>query len=85
MQFYEFHAQSMRQFASDHADVVTFIEVDLEDVNIAQILEEKIGIDASCWGHHNSHEKRLRLNPKFRAKALALQQQQQQETQTSQP
>jgi hypothetical protein len=81
MQFYEHHAQSMRQFARDHADIVTFIEVDLEDENIAQILHEKIGIDASCWGHHNSHEKRLRLNPKFRAKAAASAlQQQQQET-----
>jgi hypothetical protein len=71
MAFYEYHAQSMRQFARDHADTVTFIEVDLEDENIAQILQDKIGIDASCWGHHNSHEKRLRLNPKFRAKAAA--------------
>jgi hypothetical protein len=92
MAFYEQHAQSIRQFAKDHADTITFIEVNLEDEanNIAQVLQDKIGIDASCWGHHNSHEKRLRLNPKFRAKAAAAavavlavqspQEQQQQET-----
>ena len=77
MDFYERHARIIREFAQKHAETVTFVEVSLEDETIAQTLEEKIGINASCWGHHNSHEKRIKLNPKFRHKALEMQQPQQ--------
>ena len=67
--FYQWHASNTRQFAASHPSI-TYIEILLEDDNngteIGKQLEEKIGINASCWGHHNSHEKRMRLNPRFR-------------------
>jgi hypothetical protein len=64
-QFYEWHAANIRTFAKDHPSL-TYVEFNLEESDIAQQLQETIGVNASCWGHHNSHEKRLRLNPKFR-------------------
>ena len=63
--FYEEHAQRIRDFARSHPSL-TYIEIQLEDDNVAEQLEGSIGVNASCWGHHNSHEKRLRLNPRFR-------------------
>jgi hypothetical protein len=64
-QFYEWHAANIRTFAKEHPSL-TYVEFNLESSDIAQQLQETIGVNASCFGHHNSHEKRLRLNPKFR-------------------
>lgn len=64
-QFYEWHAASIRKFVEDRPSL-TYVEINLESSDIGQQLQETIGVNASCWGHHNSHEKRLRLNPRFR-------------------
>jgi hypothetical protein len=64
-QFYEWHAANIRTFADDHPSL-TYVEFNLESTGVDQQLQETIGVNASCWGHHNSHEKRVRLNPKFR-------------------
>lgn len=63
--FYEGHAASIRKFVKDHPSL-TYVEINLESSDIGQQLQESIGVNASCWGHHNSHEKRIRLNPRFR-------------------
>ena len=51
-EFYEWHKDLIRTFALEHPSW-TYIEVDLEDPEAGQILEDRTGIDASCWGHHN--------------------------------
>jgi hypothetical protein len=63
--FYEWHADNIRQFAAKHPSL-TYVEVQLESDRVHEQLKASIGINASCFGHHNSHEKRVRLNPKFR-------------------
>lgn len=70
VKFYEWHAQNIRNFVTSHPSL-TYVEVSLDDDDIAKQLESKIGVNASCFGHHNSHEKRLRLNPKFRDQYIA--------------
>lgn len=50
--FYEWHKELIRTFALEHSSL-TYIEVDLESDDAGQILQDKVGIDASCWGHHN--------------------------------
>lgn len=72
VKFYEWHAQNIRDFVKAHPSL-TYVEVSLEDEDIGDQLEAKIGVNASCFGHHNSHEKRLKLNPKFREQYLAEQ------------
>ncbi len=72
VKFYEWHAQNIREFVQQHPSL-TFVEASLEDDDLADQLEAKIGVNASCLGHHNSHEKRLKLNPKFRQQYLAEQ------------
>lgn len=64
--FYEWHIQHLRTFAKQHASTMTYIELSLEDEDLGQQLEASIGIRAECLGHHNSHEKRLQVNPTFR-------------------
>ena len=63
--FYDWHVQNLRNFAAQHKSL-TYVEVALEDDAIGNELEEHIGVPAECFGHHNSHEKRLQLNPRFR-------------------
>jgi hypothetical protein len=63
--FYEKHADRIRRFVRDRPSL-TYIEIQLENNDVAEELEGKIGISKTCWGHHNSHEKRMRQNPRFR-------------------
>jgi hypothetical protein len=49
-QFYKWHMELVRDFARKHPSI-TYIEVQLEDPNIASILHAKTGIPSSCWGH----------------------------------
>ena len=57
--FYEWHQQHVRSFATLHPSI-TFVEVDLESNQTASILEERVGISASCWGHFNRNDESLR-------------------------
>jgi hypothetical protein len=50
--FYNRHTESVRSFSQLHN--LTYIEVALEDPNIAMILESKTGVSQECWGHHNN-------------------------------
>jgi Sulfotransferase domain len=54
--FYEWHKDMIRTFAREHPSW-TYIEVDLEAPATGQILQDKVGIDASCWGHYNQQGK----------------------------
>lgn len=63
--FYEWHTQNIRNFVTQHPSL-TYIEVALEDEAMGTILEERIGIPAQCFGHHNWHEKKLLVNPIYR-------------------
>jgi len=65
IRFYEWHKQNIRDFAAAHPSL-KYIELSIEDEEIGQKLEDSIGVPSSCFRHHNSHEKRMRLNPKFR-------------------
>ena len=56
LHFYDWHTEHVRKFAAQHPSM-TYIEVKLEDTNTAQILEEKVGIPASCWGHSNINKR----------------------------
>lgn len=49
---YKWHQNYIHQFVKDHPSV-TFVEVDLESNATGKALEEAIGIDARCWGHHH--------------------------------
>ena len=71
-QFYHWHQQNLRDFVVAHPSL-TYVEVALEDETIGEQLEAQIGVPAECFGHHNSHEKRMRLNPKFRREFNAAQ------------
>lgn len=55
-QFYLWQIQHVRDFAAAHPSM-TFLEVSLEDNATASILEERIGIPASCWATHNKNDK----------------------------
>jgi len=50
--FYTQQVQRVRDFTASRSSL-NYIEVSLEDPNIGQILEDRVGIDASCWGHAN--------------------------------
>ena len=69
--FYHWHGESIRSFAKDHG--VAYLEIDLDAMSMDEIgeyLHLHTGINSTaCLKHHNSHEKRLRLNPKFRKQA----------------
>jgi hypothetical protein len=54
--FYLWQIQHVRDFAATHPSM-TFLEVSLESNETASLLEERIGIPASCWGHHNENNK----------------------------
>jgi len=56
MDFYEWHRDSLRQFAQEHPSI-TFIEVALEDRETGTVLEDMIGIPAECWGRCSPLEK----------------------------
>ena len=47
--FYDWHTAHVREFCLQHPSL-TYIEVALESPMLGKILEEKIGISASCWG-----------------------------------
>lgn len=83
-QYYLWQIQHVRNFAATHPSM-TYIEVSLEDNATASILEERIGIPASCWGRHNNNEqpkltneKRQALKELHRLQSINQQQQQQQ-------
>lgn len=57
--FYEWHKQMIRNFVKEHPSL-TYIEVPLESEETGYILEEKIGISASCWGHYNQQSKQAK-------------------------
>lgn len=52
LKFYDWHTAHVRKFAAAHPSM-TYVEVKLEDPNTAQILQDRVGIPASCWGHSN--------------------------------
>jgi hypothetical protein len=54
--FYTQQVERVRDFASAHPSL-NYIEVDLEDPNIGKVLEDRVGIEASCWGHANGTPK----------------------------
>ena len=68
-QFYQWHVDTIRQFVADHPSL-TYVEVSLEDESIGMQLEDAIGITAQCFGHHNSHQERLKKYKMFRQKFL---------------
>ena len=53
--FYEWHKGMIRAFAEDHPSL-TYIEVELESPDTGHILQDRVGIDASCWGHYNQQK-----------------------------
>lgn len=53
--FYEWHKDLIRSFAMEHPSL-TYIEVELEAEETGDILQEKVGINATCWGHHNKQK-----------------------------
>lgn len=53
--FYEWHTQHVRDFAAAHPSL-TYIEVKLEDETTASVLQERVGISASCGGRHNQRK-----------------------------
>ena len=61
--FYDWHTEMVRQFAKDHPSM-TYIEVTLEGNDTGQILEEKTGINASCWVHSKTKKGR-RAKPQW--------------------
>jgi hypothetical protein len=58
--------QHVRDFAAAHPSM-TFLEVSLEDNATASILEERIGIPASCWGKHNENDRQRMTKDKLEA------------------
>lgn len=54
-QFYLWQIQHVRDFAAAHPSM-TFLEVGLKDNATASILEERVGIPASCWGKQNVND-----------------------------
>lgn len=61
--FYDWHTEMVRQFAKDHPSM-TYIEVTLEGNDTGRILEEKTGVNASCWVHSKT-KKGPRAKPKW--------------------
>lgn len=59
LSFYRWHQQLIRTFAQEHPSI-TYIEIPLEARNAAALLEEKVGIPETCWGHYNSQKKKKR-------------------------
>jgi Sulfotransferase domain len=49
IQFYVNHTQMVRHFAKTHP-TMTYLEFAVEDPNVAQQMEQQIGINATCWG-----------------------------------
>jgi hypothetical protein len=49
IQFYINHTQMVRHFAKTHP-TMTYLEFAVEDPNVAQQMEEQIGVNATCWG-----------------------------------
>jgi hypothetical protein len=68
--FFQWHTQHVRNFAAMHP-TMTYLEVRLESNETGRILEERIGIPASCWGHHNRGEMPL-LASKETSRTLPL-------------
>jgi len=56
LNFYDWHTEHVRNFAKQHPSM-TYIEVTLESNQTASILEEAVGIPASCWGHSNVNKR----------------------------
>lgn len=55
--FYVAHTTRIRDFASNHPSL-TYIEVELESPATPAILQDRLGINASCWGVHNVNQQR---------------------------
>lgn len=51
---YEKHTQRVRQFATEHPSI-TFAEFETEDPDLADRMEEVIGLQKSCWNVNNCH------------------------------
>lgn len=62
-EMYEWQVGYVRQFANDHPSI-TYIEIQLEDLGNGEILEDHIGISASCWGHSNKAKQKKGKNKK---------------------
>jgi Sulfotransferase family len=60
-EFYEWHKDMIRNFALDHPSW-TYIEVDLESLSAGELLEERVGISAECWGHFNKGDQESNTN-----------------------
>jgi hypothetical protein len=56
--FYEWHKEMIRTFVKDRPSL-TYLEVSLESEDTGQILEDKVGISATCWGHHNKNKQNV--------------------------
>jgi hypothetical protein len=54
--FYTQQVERVRDFANSHPSL-NYVEVELEDPDIGKILEDRVGIEASCWGHANGTPK----------------------------
>jgi len=54
--FYDWHTENIRQFAMDHPSL-NYIEVGLESEDTGKLLEDKIGIPATCWGKCTPYSK----------------------------
>ena len=52
--FYNNYTQRLRNFAKQRRGQMTYVEVELENPNTGRILEEQIGLSASCWKHCKS-------------------------------
>ena len=50
--FYEWHTQHVRDFATAHPSL-TYVEVSLEADNTGKLLQDKTGIPEKCWGDCN--------------------------------
>jgi len=64
--FYDWHTNMVRQFAAQHP-AMTYIEVTLEGDDTGKILEERTGINASCWVHSKTKKGR-RAKPNWKKK-----------------
>jgi Sulfotransferase domain len=52
--FYNNFTQNLRNFAKQRQGQMTYVEVELESPDTGRILEEQIGLPASCWKHCKS-------------------------------
>jgi hypothetical protein len=55
---YEWQVAYVRQFAKNHPSI-TYIEIPLDDPRNGDILEARIGVPATCWGHSNKGHPRF--------------------------